>query len=195
MCSSDLGLLLLPLWDTRSVNPHTEYEHDRQLFLLGQLAASQDAAERDYVRFLTSDAGWSSRFHLQEAESMVWRGFYQDALRILNGLQGGDGEDRVRTLTLESVALAHLHQLSAASDRIVVADKLCEGAMYADCGGVLRARGILAMEEGDLPEARRAFLASFAFARQHRDSSLETSALLNLGSVSLQNNHYDEAVD
>ncbi len=58
-----------------------------------------------------------------------------------------------------------------------------------------RARGILAFERGEYAEARRFFLESLAFARAHRDPSLETTALLNLGSVGLQNEHYDQALD
>jgi len=43
--------------------------------------------------------------------------------------------------------------------------------------------------------ARKFFLETFTFARNHHDRFLEASAALNLGWAALQINHYDEAVD
>ncbi len=128
---------------------------------------------------------------------MVWRGVYEPALRILSEeIRAPAGvEERIEELTLQAVALTHLQQLSVANDKLAQAENLCGGSSSAACGGVLRARGILAMERGQVREARQLFLSSLSFARTHQDQSLETTALLNLGTASLQIEHYDEALE
>src|ERR1035441_1948747 len=104
-------------------------------------------------------------------------------------------EEAIQRFTAEGVALTHLHRFSEANQSLANAERLCASATHSACGGVLRARGVAAMERGQLSEARQYFLGSLAFARAHRDGLLETTALSGLGFASLQNEHYDEAVD
>src|ERR1019366_9538639 len=72
-------LLLIPLEDTRPMSAEVHYNHAWQLFLHGELAKSQQEAERGYNRFLASGPVWASKFQILEAEAMEWRGLYQDA--------------------------------------------------------------------------------------------------------------------
>jgi CHAT domain-containing protein/Tfp pilus assembly protein PilF len=192
-----LLLLLIPLRDSYLGSPEAEYDRARQELLHGHLAESQREADRGYRRFGASNSEWGSRFQLLEAETMVGSGTYVSALRILAAQAGnlGDPDDKINALTLQGVAFAHLHRFSEASQVLAQSQSLCANAAYPACGGVLRAFGILAVEHGQRADAQQFFARSLAFARAHRDRDLETTALLNLGFISLQNEHYDEALD
>ena len=192
-----LLLLLIPLQEARTSTPQESYEHARQLFLHGHLERSQQEAERGYKRLASRHSTWASKFQLLEAAAMVWRGMYENALGILSStsLAITDPADKVERLTLEAVAYAHLHQFATAENKLREAERLCSAGDYLGCGAVIRAGGNLAVEHGDFAKARVFFLASLSFARAHHDLSLESTALLNLGFVALQNEHYDEAVD
>jgi CHAT domain-containing protein/tetratricopeptide (TPR) repeat protein len=190
-----LFLLLIPLKASSRFDPQASFDRAWQLFAHGYLESSQMEAEKGYKKSQNSSPQWAFRFQLLEAEAMVWRGIYEDALSILSYLPPGDPADRIEALTLEGVAYTHLHQFPLADQKLSQAEHSCSSQAFVSCGSVLRARGILAMERGEINDARRFFLSSLAFAREHRDRSLETTALLNLGWVELQNEHFDAALD
>jgi CHAT domain-containing protein len=128
---------------------------------------------------------------------MIWRGANQDALRLLSEPSGtiDPPEELVQRLTLESVAFTHLQQFKAAELTLTQAERICSSTTNSACGTVPRARGVFALEQAHLSDARRYFLESLSFAKAHRDRLLETTVLSYIGVVSLQNEHYDEAVD
>jgi CHAT domain-containing protein/tetratricopeptide (TPR) repeat protein len=192
-----LALLLLPLWDTRSTNPLVEYGRVRQLFLHGYLEQSQTASDRDYARALSTDPIWASQFQLLEADSMVWRGLYGPALKILGSGAGAplNADEKIERASLEGIASTRLQQFSAADHSLAEAQALCDTAVEPGCGGVLRARGILATERGRFSDARSLFIQSRDFARSTGDEWLETTALLNLGFISLQTDDNDAALE
>ncbi len=193
-----LGLfLLIPLEDSRPTDAQAEYDRIRLSFLHGQLEDCQRRAEQDYRSFAARDPEWASRFRLLEAEAMVRRGLYDDALTLLAGFSpaANDPQETVQQLTLESIALTRQQQLSLAGERIARAGELCRETAYPACGSVLRARGILAASQGNFSQARQLFLDTLSFAQAHRDRFLEASAALNLGWAAIQVEHYDEAVD
>jgi CHAT domain-containing protein/tetratricopeptide (TPR) repeat protein len=190
-------LLLVPLKDTRPERAQDAYERAWKLFQHGRLADCQEEADRGYRQYQVSTPDWAAKFQLLEAEAMVWRGMYGDALRILalyhptsNGIN-----ETIRKLAVESSALVHQQQLVAADQKLIEADSLCKSAAYDSCGYVLRARGNLAIKQGKMGDARRYFLECLLFARAHQDRFMEASASLNLGWAALQINHYDEAID
>jgi CHAT domain-containing protein len=59
----------------------------------------------------------------------------------------------------------------------------------------MQARGIFASQQGHFSDAAHWFGLSLAFARAHSDRFLESTSLLNLGDMSLEDGHYDEAID
>ena len=192
-----LLLVLLPLEDTRPGGIQAEYDYAWKLFQQGDLAKSQQEAETGARLFQIADPAWASKFQLLEAESMLFRGMYEEALRLLGAVYpaSDNPEGIIRKWAIEAVALTHQQQLQAADQRLTQADGLCRNADYAVCGDVLRARGILAGEQGQLAEARQFFLNTLGFARTHNDLFLGASASLNLGWAALQVNHFDEALD
>jgi CHAT domain-containing protein len=193
-----IGLfLLIPIEDSRIVDAQAEYNYVRRSFLRGQLQDSQHQAEEDYLGFRSRNPEWASKFQLLEAEIMVRRGLYDDAIALLSSFHASanDQEDTIQQLTLESLALEHQQQVPQAKQKIVEAEALCRDAGYSACGNVLRARGVLAVSEGNLVEARQLLLETLAFAQAHQDRFLEASAALDLGWQAIQVEHYDEAVD
>ena len=160
-------LLLIPLQDTRPGSAQAAYDHAWILFQHGDLARSQQEAEQGARQFQTADPAWASKFQLLEAESMLFRGMYDDALRLLASYHSAPNnpEGTIRKLAIEAVALTRQQQLSAANQRLAQAEGFCKSADYATCGDVFRARGILASKQGQLAEARQFFLESFSFAR------------------------------
>jgi CHAT domain-containing protein len=190
-------LLLIPLQDTNPRSAQAAYEHAQALFQHGDLASSQWEAEQEASRFLNADPAWASKFQLLEAESMLFRGMYAETLRFLGGYHpsANDPEATIKKLAIEAVALTRQRMAPMASQRLMQAEVLCKDRAYAACGDVLRASGILAVEQGRFIEARRFFLEAFSFAQSHHNRLLEANAALNLGWVALQVDRYDEAVD
>jgi CHAT domain-containing protein len=196
-----LTFLLLPLTDIRPVDARAQYDHARQLFLRGFLAASQQKSDQGYRQFLHSQPDWASRFQLLEAEAMLWRGMFEDTLGVLASYRTpapadpADPDEQIRELTIEAVALSRQQHAGAAGQRLKQAEDLCRQAALAACGEVLRARGVLAAGKGQNIEAHESFVQSLNFARAHSDRWLEAAALLNIGVAEVRQEHFDEAVD
>jgi CHAT domain-containing protein/tetratricopeptide (TPR) repeat protein len=193
-----LGLLLLiPLQDTRAGSAQAAYDHIVQIFQQGDLARGQQEAEQEIRQFRISSPDWAVKFQLLQAEIMVRRGMYNDALRLLLDYHPDSrhSEDSIRKLAIEADALTHQQQLSAADQRLSQADGLCKSASYAACGYLLRTRGLLAVRQGEALRARQYFLDSLFFARAHQDRWAEVGALNNLGFAVMQIGRFDEAVD
>ncbi len=190
-------LLLIPLKDTRPFNASADYDEARLLFMRGYLEVSEQKAQLGYSRSLKSMPAWAVKFQLLEAEAMEWRGMYEDALRILAAPAPAptSTDEDIQKLTAESVALTHLHLFSEAKERLAKFERLCASQTFSSCGGASRARGVYAMEVGQMTDARQSFLESLSFAEIHHDDFLKTTALSGLGYASLQSERFDEAVD
>ncbi len=190
-----LLVLLLPLKDTRPPSAQTQYDRAMQLFLRGSLAASQQEAESGYQRFRTADRILATKFQLLEAKSMLWRGLYEDALRVLSSYHSPAPPDAgtVEKLAIEAIALSRQQQPRLADQRLTQAETLCRNADISSCGDVLAAQGLLDLRDSRLLDARRRFLQALSFARSHHDAWLQVSTSLNLGYVAMQADHYDEA--
>jgi len=188
--------LLAPLSDTRAGGAQAAYAHTWRLFQRGYLAASQQEAEWSYRQFQLSAPDWAARFKLLQAESMLYRGLYDEALRVLNGYHGQeDADGTVEKLAIESVAYTHLQDASRASQLLAQADGLCKSADLEACGDILVARATLALNQGQFADARRLYVQSLELARRRQDKWLEVRASINLGYMALQKERYDEAVD
>ena len=192
-----LLLLLTPLHDTRPRSPQAEYEKARLLFRQGYLEMSEEQADFGFKRFQFSNPEWAAKFQLLEAESMLFRGMYPESLRILATFQPSsrDPEDIIRKLAIEAVDLTRERHAPQARKELAEAEGICRSADYAVCGEVYRAYGIMAVQEGDPPEARKFFLKTLSFAQAHHDRLLEASASSNLGWAANQVGHFDEAMD
>ncbi len=122
---------------------------------------------------------------------------YEPVLKLLSSQPSlpSNQDSKIEILAVESVANASLHNFSEAQATIAQATQLCQASSENTCGDVIRAHGILAVQQGQIDAAKRYFGESLQFARVHRDPFLEETALLNLGLTSLRQNHFDEAID
>jgi CHAT domain-containing protein len=170
----------------------TEYDQASSLFRHGYLERSQQLAERGYERYKASNPTEAGDFQLLAAESMLFRGMYSDALRLVESY---DQPGILRKLAIEAVASTREQQVDRAHRALAVADARCAAIDDRACGEILRAHGILAGQENDLPGARQFFLKTTQFAQAHQDRWLEASSSINLGWVALHTGHFDEAVD
>jgi tetratricopeptide (TPR) repeat protein len=190
-------LLLVPLKDARPGRIQTQYDQARQLFERGYLEKSQQQADIGFRQFKISNPDAAAKFQLLEAEDMLFRGMYPDALSLLAAYHSspGEQEETIRKLGIEAIALAREQQESEAHQKLAEADGPCHSADLAVCGEVLRAHAILAAQEDKVPEARQYFQDMLVFAQAHHDRLLEASASSNLGWAALQFGHFDEALD
>ena len=183
--------------DARPPTPRIDYERARLDFLRGRLEQCQKEADRGYRRYREDSPQWAAKFKLLEAEAMVWRGMYEDALSLLGPMPADPiiSSDQTEELTLESSALIYQQRLPSAQAMLADAERICASASFVTCGGIFTARGILAEKTGQMAQARWYFLQSLRFAREHGDRWLEANALLNLGVAALQDDRFDEALD
>jgi CHAT domain-containing protein len=163
----------------------------------GDLKQSQDEAHQECQRFRSSSPEWAWKFRILEANSLLWQGLYEQVLTTLTSpLSPPDNKDSlIEILAIEGAADARLHQFSAAEEKLNQATQMCQLVPEDTCGDVMRSRGVLAVQHGQIDNAKQLFAQSLQFARVHNDPFLEMTALLNLSLTSLQEDHFDEAID
>jgi CHAT domain-containing protein/uncharacterized protein HemY len=181
---------------SRDEDPQAKFDRARQDFLHGNLKQSQTEADEEYQRFRSSNPEWAWKFRTVEAEAALWRGLYQDALKLLDSSPSPKQPDlAVPVFTLQGLADAYLHRFPEADEKLKRAAGLCEASVSVSCGELIQARGILTSQQGRFSLAESFFELSLAFARSHGDGFLESTSLLNLGAMSLAQGHFDEAID
>jgi len=188
-------LLVIPLRDTR-IDPQSSYNRARQFFVRGELEKAQGDAEWGYRRFKNRNLTWASKFQILEAEAMLQRGMFHDALQVLNDFRSDPARPDllVRKLAIDSVALVRQQDIKQADQRLEQCRMLCIAGGNGSCGEALQAEGILAARQADFEKARSSFLETHAFAQSHQDAYLNASAELNLGWISLQMDRPEDAL-
>jgi CHAT domain-containing protein len=181
----------------RKNGPQVAFDHTYKTFLHGDLKQSQVEAHHEYERFRVSNPELAWKFRILEANSLLWQGMYEQALTTLNSPPNrpNSEESIVQILAIQGVADARLHEFPAAEEKLGQATQMCLVSSEARCGDVLRARGVLAVQRGQIDSAKQFFAQSLEFARAHSDHFLEATALLNLGLTALRQEHFDEAID
>ena len=190
-------LVLIPIKDTRIVSAASMYDRAYQLFLRGDLIRTQREAEQGYWRYLNANPEQAANFQLLLARALISRGMNQDALKVLSVPPSilNNREATIEKLTLEGVANTYLRLFDKADRTLRDAVALCQPAVLAACSSVMLARGVLALEQGKLTQARQMFMESLSLARTGGDRRSETLALLNLATAAVRTEHYDEALD
>jgi CHAT domain-containing protein len=189
-------LLLVCLFGcSRKGDPQTAYDRAYKALVHGDLTQAQDEAHRECQRF-GSNAEWAWKFRTLEARAVHQQGHYPEALKILKSAPAPSDPDLViPILALEGEAYAKTHNFPESGRALNDATMLCATSVSANCGYVLKARGLLATERSESPSAEHFFELTLAFARSHGDALLECYALLNQGYESLAEGRFDEAID
>ena len=189
-------LLLIPLKDSQPISAQDAYDHAWRLFQSGDLALSRQEAESEFRKYQISNPAWAGKFQLIEANSLLFQGKYDDALRVLSDdHSSGVSNESVEKLRIEAAALTHQQQEPAAEDRLARAEAICKDADFPSCGDVLAARAILLARQGHRDQAKQTLLQALSFAQSHHDVWSQVTSCVNLGYMAMQVDHYDEAVD
>jgi CHAT domain-containing protein len=178
-------------------SPQVAFADAYKAFVHGDLTHAQEKAHQECARFRDSNPKWSWKFGTLEGESLLWQGMYAQALTTVDSLpsQPGTRDSLIEILAIEGVAHARLHQFPEAEEKLAQATQMCQVSPEITCGDVIRARGVLAVQHGQMDLAKQLFEQSMQFARAHDDHFLEATALLNLGLTSLREEHFDEAIE
>jgi CHAT domain-containing protein/tetratricopeptide (TPR) repeat protein len=186
---------IISIHDARPGAAQAAYDYTWKLFLRGQLVEAQKEANYGEEQFETSAPDWVAKLRSLEAQILLRRGTPLQAFQVLSAAAGSTPDDLIQKLTLESITLNRLQRPADAEQRLQQAESLCTARNSEACGSVLRARGVVDIDEDQLEAGKRALLQALSFARAHHDQFLEATTLLNLSWAALQNDLFDEAVD
>lgn len=190
-------LLLLPIHDSDPSPLNSAYNESKRLFEQGNLIKSQQLLEIWLKNVQSRDPSQASRFELLDAQVLAKRGLYNRAYAVLGEHPLGNAplDQQIDELAVKSSIEIGLNKASDAEKTLAEAESHCHPPIYAACGGILTAQGIIEVNRGNIAKSRKIFLDSLHLARSRNDKWLESTALLNLGWAELQIENYGEAVD
>jgi CHAT domain-containing protein len=178
-------------------NPATTYQDIRGDILHGNLNVAQKKAENALRDFSASGADWPMKFLLLDAEIVSLMGRRADVIALLNrpGVSyPTTGDLAIKRNLLGGLAHLRLGQAQQSKTELQEARRLSD-ATHSDLNGeVLRTEAVVQLDGAHLPEAAQLCRESLKVARDQGDFFLEASDLLNLGLITLQMRHYDEAL-
>jgi len=191
-------LLLLGFGCNRSPDPQKAFDHARQTFGHGDLAAARREADMGYQSCIGHDPEWEWRFRLLQAEILWSQGMGKDALARLNAAlppQLAKSDLAIRQKIVQGGANVLLGRFQDADRNLKEAEALSQDSHSSFTGEIARSRGLLQRAQNDLVGADRFFRESLQLAEQQHDSRLELSDLLNLGQLAMAEERYDESID
>jgi tetratricopeptide (TPR) repeat protein len=177
------------------VSPEAVYRSIEQRFISGDLARADAESRRASSLAEASGPLWAAKFRLLQARIWVYQGHYTDAVALLKQKlpATSDLPLAITRSTLLSIAYRRTGDPAHATQSLSDAEKLCPDELA--CAEVRQAQGIINIENAQLADAKRAFELCLISARRRGDDFLQMQVLLNLGVVTLRQEHYDEALD
>jgi CHAT domain-containing protein len=189
-------LIFCGLACNRQESPQILFDRVYGTFQHGDLEKAQIEAARQYQRFRDSDPELAWRFRLLEAKALLWRGMFNEVLRVLDSSTSPKVKDsQIEILALKGTVLARLHRFPEAAQAIAHAAPMCQPLPEISCGDLLLADGVLALQQGEPNQAKTSFGNALEFGQRRKDDFLQATASLNLGAVSLAEEHFDETID
>lgn len=174
--------------------PDAVFRQIEKEFIAGELSLARQHAEEAYQHFGSSHPEWKAPFRLELAKVLIYQGKSGDALALLQQPLPDSAtiESEVRRNIFRSIAEAWLGHFDLAEEAAQMAERQCpDGALRAE---VSNARGIIAVNEGQLDAAEPAFMSSLAGSRLSGDRFLQTGSLMNLGVIELQEEHFEDSL-
>lgn len=191
-----LGMAVLPSCTARH-DPQAAYDHARQAYRQGNVAAAAAEAKKGYNEFHGTSADWAWKFRMLEADTLLWQGKGADALALLASEPAplSSGDLAVRRLRIEGGAYDSLGKPEEAMSKLNEAERLCEISDSPACAGVFSMQGHLEVDRGHYATGERFFERGLASAHANGNPFLEATALLNLSWSANEQTHFDEALD
>jgi CHAT domain-containing protein len=180
-----------------SGNPAIIFESIRSDFLHGNLDTAQQRAEKARKDFSARNPDWAMKFRLLEAEILTYQGRRPEVIALLNSPDVSyptAGDLAIKRNLLCGLVHARLGQAQQSGRELLEARHLTDLSNSQLNGEVLRTEAQVQVYHDHLPEAVQLFGKSLKVARDHGDTFLEASDLLNLGLVAVQLEHHDEAL-
>jgi CHAT domain-containing protein len=199
-CPWAWALLLLPVAALQDALPgrgQIAFHHALQAMEHGNLARSQQEAEWGYRQFRAADPALAGKFQLLQAEDLLWRGMFGDALRLATAYRPdpSDPAEAIHARVLKALAWTYQQQFASAAQELAPALLLCQQRDYPTCGEVLKTQGTMALAQKRLDDAWQFTSQAYRFSQTHGDRVLEARAALNLGLIALRRSRYDLAQD
>jgi CHAT domain-containing protein len=194
-------LALLLLTSCRSTPPYDPANTFHQIdsdFLHGQLDLARREAAKEKTKLRSSDPAWSFRFCLLEAEVLQFQGRSQELVQIIEQQRQTffpQGDLFIKQNLLLALADARLGHAQRSTDELQEAKRLTQATHSKLEGEYLRTQGLLEDRKDQFEAAQSSLHASLEFARSQQNIYLEASDLLNIGRVTLQEEHIDESLD
>ncbi len=192
-----LAAILFCLISCAPNNPQTVYEHAKQTYRNGNIAAAEAEAAKAYEKFHGLSADWAWKFLILRANALHAQAKDHEALALLASEANppSSGELAIKRLRVQSVACAATGQTEAAERDLQNAERLCSSSVFPACADVFSVRGRLEMNRGHYHAAQDVFEQSLVSARAAGDPFLEADSLLNLSWSADEQTHFDEALD
>jgi len=181
-------------------DPAVEFQSVYGDFVHGSLDAAWEKAEHALkvlsARGAPTDLVWELKFRLLEADILSKQSRWADVIALLgDGVSfPSDGDFAIKRNLLCSRAHHYLNRLQESDQELREARRIAESTHSVLIGDVLRAEALVQRDSGNRGKALEDFHSSLTVAREHGDRWLELTDLVDLGYVSLQSGHYDQAL-
>ena len=179
-------------------NPQRTVSEIHSAMLRGDLEEAKDSAERAYLHFFDRDPQWAWKFRMLEAEVMGLQGSNKELLQLLDSdlpVSLSQGDLGVQRHMFRALAFARLGRFQEADRNLSDSLHGCELWRCESAGELARTAGAIELQRNDAEKAEQYFHLSMRLARERGDQFLDCTALLNLGWVALNREHFDESID
>ncbi len=183
-----------------SPDPAAWYQSIYDDYVHGSLDVAQANAEKARKEFSAGNSGsnpaWELKFRLLDAEILFKLNRLENTIALLTSSDSfpDSGDLAIKRNLLCGLSHFYLGRTRDADLELRDARRLAEAAHSPLIGEVLRAEATVERRSGNWDKAIETFRSSLAVARDHHDVLLEANDLVDIGLVSLQSGHYDQAV-
>lgn len=178
--------------------PEAVYQDAQQKALHGELIAATQEADQAYHKYARKNTDWAWRFRVLEAQVLVMRQSYDQALNLLNvdlPPQLANTETAARRKMVQGLARDYLQQYAQAQNDFDEAGRLAQKNAPQLLGDITMSRGSLEVHEQKYEGAEADFHRALAIATEQKSAFHQAVALGNLGLVTTKEEHYDESID
>jgi len=178
--------------------PEVLYNDARQHMQRADWAYADQIANDALQRFRGRSPEWAARFSVLKGEIALRRGESKQALAILdNPLPSSLAHDdvAVRRLIAQAVAYSRLQNFVKAQEDLDEAEKVATDKSPQLRAEVAINRGTFFASRHEFHKSKAEYRRSIQWAEASNDNYLQSNALGGIGFASMQQAHYDEAID